>query len=327
MGAAGDVATPTALLDAFIATFETQVVACVADADACPEDPSGAALPLYVTPSGHDLSQLVEKHLLGAVHYSQGTDDYLDDDPADEGKGLLAQNVMPKGEGDPYTDLEHHWDEAFGYYGAAVDLGDYTDDEVRAAGGRDGYSGGYHDFDGDGCIDVYSEINFTASTNAAKRDAGATTDIDLSTQVFDAFVAGRHIITTADDALDDTEMAALRVERDRVVDGWERALSATLVHYINEVTADMEACGSDDYAFADHAKHWSELKGFALALQYNPRSPFRAETSAFAALHAQVGDAPTTCDGDTATYTTRLTQARDSLAEAYDFDDADVQNW
>ena len=39
-----------------------------------------SVLPVHITAEGLDLQQLTQKFLLGAVNFSQGTDDYLDDD-------------------------------------------------------------------------------------------------------------------------------------------------------------------------------------------------------------------------------------------------------
>jgi hypothetical protein len=233
---------------------------------------------------------------------------------------------MPRETGAPDTTLEHAWDEAFGYFGAAADYDDYTDDEIRGDSGRPDYANGYHDTNADGCIDVFAEYNFSASINAAKRDAGSTTMTDLTAEVFGAFVAGRGLIASADGALTATQSADLAAQRDVVVSAWERALAATTIHYINELRADMDACGTAEYAFTNHAKHWSELKGFALAFQYNPRSPFNMGSD-FAALHAAIGDQPVLCGGDTAGYATALLGARDALRDAYGFDSADAEGW
>ena len=70
----------------------------------------------------------------GAVGFSQGADDYLDDDT--EGKGLLADHTAAD-EGKPYTALEHAWDEGFGYFGGARNYLLYTDEEIAGEGGRD----------------------------------------------------------------------------------------------------------------------------------------------------------------------------------------------
>ncbi|MBW2463766.1 MAG: DUF4856 domain-containing protein [Deltaproteobacteria bacterium] len=322
--AGAPIGSPVALVDAFFVTFENQVRACALAVEDCPATPAGEPLPLYVTPDGLDLAQLVQKHLLGAVHFSQGTDDYLDDDV--DGKGLLTDNVTPHEDGAASTTLEHAWDEAFGYFGAAADYDDYTDDEIRAAGGRPEYASGYHDTNGDLCIDVFAEYNWSASVNAAKRDAGSTTMTDLTAEVFGAFVAGRTVITEAGGVLDESQNVTLRTHRDAVATAWEEALGATVIHYINDVRADLGTCGGDDYSFADHAKHWSELKGFALSFQYNPRSPWNAGSD-FAALHVAIGDSPVLCDGDTTAHDAALLAARDSVRDAYGFDATDAENW
>ena len=89
-----------------------------------------------------------------------------------------------------YTEAEHNYDEAFGYYGAARDNNFYTDLEARAKSGRDEWKNGYHDTNGDGLIDPRSEFNFGHSQNCAKRDAasaGNTNPTNLSTEAMNGF--------------------------------------------------------------------------------------------------------------------------------------------
>ncbi|MFN3197483.1 MAG: DUF4856 domain-containing protein [Bradymonadia bacterium] len=293
-----------------------------------PQDPNGQDIAqVYVSADGVDYQQLIQKYLLGAVAFSQGADDYLDDDL--EGKGLLSDNTAPV-EGKSYTGLEHVWDEGFGYFGAAQDYGLYTDEELAAKGGRDGWSGGYHDSNGDGVIDLGSEYNFGASANAAKRDLGATVATDFTQDAIDAFLMGRTLIVNADGALTTEQLDELRMHRDVAVGAWEAAIAATAVHYVNDVLGDMDTFGTDDYSFADHAKHWSELKGFALSLQFNPRSPIIQDPAVYARLHAVIGNAPVLPNaGDEAieAYRGALNEARAILGESYGFDMENVANW
>jgi hypothetical protein len=314
--------TPEALVLALFWTFANQAASA-----ATGSPPIDAATPLYLTPDGLDLTQLVEKFLLGAVNFSQGTDDYLDDDV--DGKGLLSANEL---DGDsPYTVLEHQWDEAYGYWGAARDYSEYTDEEIAAAGGRPGYENGYHDTNGDGFIDLSSELNFSASVNAAKRDLGSapSAPTDFTGEADGAFRRGRALITAAYEAGVEVDLTALATERDIAALAWEKAYAATAVHYINDVLSDMDAIGTSEYSFADHAKHWSELKGFALGFQFNPRSPMTAGD--FAALHDAVGDAPVGASPDSPanddTYREALLDARTRIGDAYDFDEANLTSW
>ncbi len=69
-----------------------------------------------VNAKGVELGQLIQKGLMGAVFYYQAVDSYLTDDQI--GSAVDNKTVTP-GEG---TAMEHHWDEAFGYFGAPVDF-------------------------------------------------------------------------------------------------------------------------------------------------------------------------------------------------------------
>ena len=283
--------------------------------------PSGSPVSeVYLTQLGLDLRQLLQKFLLGAVAFSQGADDYLDDDL--EGSGLLSDNVALV-EGTNYTELAHHWDEGFGYFGAARDYADYSDDEIAAKGGREPYASGYHDTDGDGAIDLHREYNFGHAVNAAKRDrdSASTAPTDWTRQAIEAFVAGRRLIhEAAGRALSGDELSQLRVYRNRALAAWERAIAASAVHYINEVLQDMQRFDTEDYDFAAHAKHWSELKGFALSLQFNPHTPL--SEGAFGELHQALQTAPVlpAADGERIdAYRAALLRARGLLARAYGF--------
>ena len=100
-------------------------------------------------------------------------------------------------------------------------------------------------------------------------------------------------------------------------------MAATAVHYINEVLQDMATFGTEEYSFADHAKHWSELKGYALGLQFNPRSPLDEE--AFTALHASIGQAPALPGHEEVeAYRGGLLSARQALGDAYGFSAEDL---
>lgn len=292
-----------------------------------PEGPDGEPIDkVYVTAAGQDLQQLIQKFLTVGVTFSQGADDYLDDDI--DGKGILSPNTR-NGEA-PYTTLEHAWDEGFGYFGAARDYDLYSDEELSGAGGRDGYQS-YHDSTGDGSIDLTREYNFAISVNCAKRDLDSAEPTNFTKDAFDAFVAGRAIIAEAGETLTEDQRTALTMQSDIAVSAWEKCIAATVAHYINETLADMNAFGTEEYSFEDHAKHWSELKGFSLGLQFNPESPM-LEGTRFADFHARIGDAPVLPNDEGGqdaidAYKAALLEARDIVQEAYDFSQANVEAW
>ena len=221
---------------------------------------------------GRDYRQLTQKFLSGAVSFSQGTNDYFQTDYANS----LAQEGTKS-----YTAGEHDFDEAFGYYGASRNIGDYTDDEAAGKGGREGFGNGYNDTNGDGSIDIRSEIVLGHAQNCAKRDRGSDGATDFSQDAFDAFLIGRQILDNAAKAgtLTAEAQSALNSQISIASKAWEKCIAATVVHYINDVTADMGEYQAPDFAslgnFKTMAKHWGEMKGFALALQFSPYSPFR----------------------------------------------------
>ncbi|MCA9603176.1 MAG: DUF4856 domain-containing protein, partial [Myxococcales bacterium] len=281
----GDVSTPEGLLTAFFETIEEQALAYQQGSPA--EDPEGNELPVHVTASGLNLKELTQKLLLVGITFHQAADDYLDDDK--EGSGILASNDGPSAEGSPYTSLEHAWDEGFGYFGAARDYGDYSDDELASADGRADWQG-HHDTNDDGATDLLTEYNFGFSTNAAKRDRGAQDKTDFTKELWSAFIAGRHLIATAGAEPSKERLDAIRKERNRAILAWEKVIAATVLHYVNDTLQAMELFTSDDYSFEDHAKAWSEMKAFALGLQFSPRSPLSDDD--FETFHQLVGDAP-----------------------------------
>ncbi|MEZ9594989.1 DUF4856 domain-containing protein [Shewanella sp. 10N.261.52.F9] len=288
---------------------------------------------VYVDENGVDLVQMVQKFLLMSITYSQAADDYFGVDTP--GKGLTTDNINPAKAGAAYTNLEHQFDEGFGYFGAARNYLEYSDVEIAGkvsdGNGRSDWNGS-HDTDGDGKIDLRSEYNFGQSVNAAKRDMGTADNAaatDYTTQALTAFIAGRKLINdNVGAALSDAQLETLKGHATDGLDAWERAIVATVVHYINDVTADLAplATGgnSADFDYDDLAKHYSEMKGFALGLQFSEYAGI--SDADFEMLHDLMGVEPE-LTGDVDGYITDLGKARDILQASYDLDADNVANW
>jgi hypothetical protein len=71
---------------------------------------------ILVNDHGQEYTQLVEKGLMGSCFYNQIVNSYLSD-------GKIGEEIenTTKGEGKKYTDKQHHFDEAFGYFGVPTD--------------------------------------------------------------------------------------------------------------------------------------------------------------------------------------------------------------
>ena len=206
---------------------------------------------IYTTDDGVDLTQMINKVLIGAVPYYQATGVYLN--------GLLERDNSEARNGtDAYTAMEHAWDEAFGYFGAARDYARYTDEHL--AGSVDVFT---YDSNGDGSIDFKSEYNFGLSRNAGKRDKGGS-GVNLTQEIFEAFLAGRTAIANQG------TVAEISAHRQAAANGMEKVIAATVVHYINDTLSDMSKLGTAEENRTALNKHWAEMKGYTVALQYNP---------------------------------------------------------
>lgn len=72
---------------------------------------------VLVNEKGWEFTQFIEKGIMGAVFYNQIFNSYLTD--AKTGDGVENTALV---DGKNYTPMEHHWDEAFGYWGVPVDF-------------------------------------------------------------------------------------------------------------------------------------------------------------------------------------------------------------
>jgi hypothetical protein len=155
--------------------------------------------------NGMELAQIIDKGLMGACFYYQGTNVYL-------GSGKMdADNtdVVP-GEG---TEMEHHWDEAFGYFGVPVDF------PTNTTGIR--YWGKYCNKHED--VDEYP----------------------LNAKMMDAFLKGRAAISANDLTTRDAQIAEIQMN-------WELVVGATAIYYLNSVIDGLgNDAGSDHHGLSE----------------------------------------------------------------------------
>jgi hypothetical protein len=280
------------------------------------------ALPLayYVDNEGRDYKQLTQKFLSMAVAFNQGTNDYLQAD-------WSAKNYLV--EGKPYSDAEHQWDEGFGYFGAARDYLSYTDEQIA--------DGVVIDTNEDSLADLTREVNMGHAVNCAKRDK-KDFGTNYTKDAFEAFIAGRALLAEAAKtagpdkenpvALSDDQLDQLEDFATTAANTWELCIAATAVHYINDTIEVIDALEEasatvfDVATFEEYAKVWSELRGFAIGLQYNPRSPIydsADNTADFAMALEKIREMPETTVADLADYKAELEEARELFDTIYGF--------
>lgn len=142
-----------------------------------------------VNEKGIEPIQLIEKGMMGAVLYYQIQQVYLGDDK------MNVDNSTNE-EGTNYTAMEHHWDEAFGYFGAPTDWPANTEGERFWA-------------------------KYAQKTNSA-----VTGSFDSPQIIMDAFIAGRQ-------AISDNDMAKRDEQRKIIKEQLEIITAGTAIHYIN----------------------------------------------------------------------------------------------
>ncbi|AKQ45331.1 hypothetical protein TH63_06280 [Rufibacter radiotolerans] len=130
-----------------------------------------------VDANGVEPGQVIQKGLMGAVFYFQAVESYLT--PSKTGPSVDNVTVTP-GEG---TTLEHHFDEAFGYFGAPIDF----------------------------------PTNVTGLKFWANYSNQVNPSLGSNKTMMDAFLKGRAAISAKDAKGKDAAIATLRTEWERIV--------------------------------------------------------------------------------------------------------------
>jgi hypothetical protein len=144
--------------------------------------------------SGQEYAQLIEKGLMGAVFYNQITMNYLGDAEMSSDNST----AVDPGAGKYYTEMEHAWDEAYGYFTTATDFS-------VDGNGTDRFWGKY--------ADAREAVLGSAST------------------LSEAFRKGRAALSANDLTMRDAQIAIIRSELEDVVAG-------TAIHYLNGAVSD-----------------------------------------------------------------------------------------
>ena len=221
--------------------------------------------------TGYNYQQLISKFMMGAVFYSQAVDNYLDEKMGADNK----PNNKPYKKGAHYTGKEHSWDEAFGYFGAPAHAMALNAKQAYGIAKRKNIK--VADANGDGVVDLKTEMTFAHAYYAADSDKAGTKYMHT---IVDAFIKGRQLIRDADGAaLTDQQRAQLMSYVKVIKTNWERVIAEAAFKYAGSCYKDLEKLrtivesnGDASKAFAAYGKHWGELKGFLMALETSGRS-------------------------------------------------------
>ncbi len=152
---------------------------------------------ILVNEKGQEFTQFIEKGLMGSVFYHQIYNVYLSDDRT--GDDVDNETIE---EGDNYTAMEHHWDEAFGYWGVPVDFPAELPSEAK---------------------------RFWANYSYGREELVGT-----ATALKDAYLAGRTAIVNNDLTTKNEQRTILYAQHELVA-------AATTIHYINDTVEDLNS--------------------------------------------------------------------------------------
>ncbi len=174
--------------------------------------------------NGFEPIQLIDKGLMGSVFYYQGTSVYLSDSK------VGGANNDDLAENKTYTDMQHYWDEAFGYGSFPIDLTGANIGTKNSAG----------------------ELSYYSKYLKKAHDANLNTVDQL---MKDGFISGRAAINNKDYNTRDEAIILVRKH-------WEMINVAAALHYLN---ASLTNLGDD--ALRNH--ELSEAYAFINAIKFN----------------------------------------------------------
>ena len=190
-----------------------------------------AARTIHVNAKGHEIDQTFIKGIIGAMNVDQIINNYITPYQLDSGTRTSDNDNNTLSSGKDYTDMEHKWDEGFGYlYGQEADA-TRLDLGVSPTG------------NGTTLNKYFKKIN-------TSNQAG------IGIKVFDAFRKGRAFIVAKQYDKRDQQAKIIKEELSKVI-------AYKAVDYINGYMSKIEAGNKAD---AFHAL--SEAYGFVMSLQF-----------------------------------------------------------
>lgn len=223
---------------------------------------------------GYEYPQLISKFIMGATFYNQAVDNYLDEKLAAD----VKPNDKPYGEGAPYTGKEHSWDEAFGYFGAPAHTLSLTAQQVYDIAKQKPEALAYADHNEDGKVDLLTEMTFGPAYYAAGFDAGtygSEQETNYLHTIVGHFYEGRKLLAEAGgEKLSDDQRQALRDHASAIESAWQTVLAEAVFKYagstyehLEKLEIILDSNGDTAETAKRYVHYWSELKGFAMALQ------------------------------------------------------------
>lgn len=243
---------------------------------------AGGGSTRYINGKGLELNQAFNKSLIGALMVDQMLNNYISADVLDNFTDANDAETLVDGKN--YTDMEHDWDEAYGYlYGTASNL----QDPNPTVGGDDSFLNKY-------LGRVENDPDF----------AGIADDI------YNALKLGRAAIVAKEYEVRNEQAAIVRQKVSEII-------AIRSVYYLQQAKLSLEASGATDYATMFH--DLSEAFGFLYSLQFtrqpDSNAPFFTRTEAMGYIDTVYGSTNGFWDVTVAD----LDQVSNAIAAKFDF--------
>jgi hypothetical protein len=228
----GSSAVKASLFDAWIQEYVNDVMPNYG-VDAAPGQ-AGAFGSYAFNAKGHEIDQLFFKGLIGAFTLDQIVNNYIDSAYLESYKEDNTNDVI-SGSSNPYTTMEHKWDEGFGYlYG-------HAGEDIATAGSTP--SGG-----GNLLMKYFKKVN-----------SSDTKDPQIANDVYNAFITGRAAIVAKNYTVMDAQSAIIKQKLSSVIGHFA-------IHYLSGAITNIGTSTGADRLPAFHGL--SEGYGFILSLQF-----------------------------------------------------------
>ncbi len=216
----------------------------------------------------------------------------------------LAANNSRNDSNSVYTQLEHNWDLAFGYFGTSTSAKTQSLDAIITTPTSN--------------VSHINDFVFDMAAVTAQRDLDSTLrEANFSQAIVENFLDGRTAISL-DESHDSfsNQRSLINNNATDILYNWERALAATLIYHTKNTIINRYV--ADDYNY-----HWAMMTVYAQAIAIYPDSLLDPEVIA-ALTKSKLGTLEL---AKQTIYLQTLYEAEQDIKATYNFSSSDVSSW
>ncbi len=249
------------------------------------------------TKDGYDYKALIIGYLSVTMPFYQVSNTYLN-------TSSLTANNTRNDSSTPYTQLEHNWDLAFGYFGTSASAKTQSLESIIASN--------------QGSVSQLNNYVFDMAAATAQRDLDSTLrEANFSQLIIEDFLNGRAVISLGEGhELYSNQTTLINNHAESILYNWEKALAATLIYHIKNTIINRYIPTKYDY-------HWAMMTIYAQAIPMDPNALLAPEV--IADLIKTKVDA--TDINKQTKYLATLFNAEQSIQQTYSFSESDVASW